>query len=66
MMRFAGAIGLIEYALLRNMRGEDLGLLEAALISVKGLPEGGAPSDFDLEDAGITPGQWVHPRHGGR
>ena len=54
----AGAIGLIEYALLRNMRGEDLGLLEAALISVKGLPEGGAPSDFDLEDAGITPGQW--------
>ena len=54
----AGAIGLIEYALLRNMRGEDLGLLEAALISVKGLPEGGAPSDFDLEDAGINPGQW--------
>lgn len=54
----AGAIGLIEYALLRNMRGEDLGLLEAELISVRGLPEGGPPSDFDLEDAGIAPGHW--------
>jgi hypothetical protein len=54
----AGAIGLIEYALLRNMRGEDLGLLEAEPISVRGLPEGGPPSDFDLEDAGIAPGHW--------
>jgi len=54
----AGAIGLIEYALLRNMRGEDLGLLEAEPIAVAGLPANGPPSDEELADAGILAGNW--------
>lgn len=54
----AGAIGLIEYALLRNMRGEDLGLLEAEPISVSGLPANGPPSDQDLAESGIVAGTW--------
>ncbi len=54
----AGAVGLIEYALLRNMRGEDLGLLSAEPISVRGLPEDGLPSDAELEQEGIQTGRW--------
>lgn len=54
----AGAIGLIEYALLRNMRGEDLGLLEAEPIAVNGLPASGPPSDEDLAETGIIDGSW--------
>lgn len=54
----AGAVGLIEYALLRNMRGEDLGLLQAEPIVERGMPEGGAPSDDDLAGLGLTRGQW--------
>lgn len=54
----AGAIGLIEYAMLRNMRGEDLGLLEAEPIVVTGLPSGGPPSDEDLAEKGIVIGDW--------
>lgn len=54
----AGAIGLIEYALLRNMRGEDLGLLEAEPIAVSGLPASGPPSDEELAETGIAAGTW--------
>jgi|GEM_PF-826004 len=54
----AGAVGLIEYALLRNMRGEDLGLLHAEPIQARGLPESGPPSDEDLVEAGIQAGHW--------
>lgn len=54
----AGAVGLIEYALLRNMRGEDLGLLYAEPIQARGLPESGPPSDEDLIEAGIQAGHW--------
>ncbi len=54
----AGAIGLIEYALLRNMRGEDLGLLLAEPLTVPGMPEGGPPSEDDLLNHGIHPGGW--------
>ena len=54
----AGAIGLIEYALLRNMRGEDLGLLEAEPIAVSGLPASGPPSDEELAETGIIAGTW--------
>ena len=54
----AGAIGLIEYALLRNMRGEDLGLLEAEPIAVRGLPPQGPPSDQAIKEAGIVAGTW--------
>ena len=54
----AGAVGLIEYALLRNMRGEDLGLLYAEPIQARGLPESGPPSDEELVEAGIQAGHW--------
>jgi multidrug efflux pump subunit AcrA (membrane-fusion protein) len=54
----AGAVGLIEYALLRNMRGEDLGLLSAEPIQVHGLPEDGLPSDAELAQEGIVQGRW--------
>lgn len=54
----AGAVGLIEYALLRNMRGEDLGLLKAEPIQTPGLPEHGAPSNVELEQAGLVQGDW--------
>lgn len=54
----AGAVGLIEYALLRNIRGEDLGLLHAEPIQARGLPESGPPSDDDLVEAGIHAGHW--------
>ena len=54
----AGAVGLIEYALLRNMRGEDLGLLQADPIQTPGLPEHGTPTDHELEQAGLIRGNW--------
>lgn len=54
----AGAVGLIEYALLRNMRGEDLGLLSADPIQVAGLPEDGLPSDIELAQKGAVSGRW--------
>ena len=54
----AEAVGLIEYALLRNMRDEDLGLLSAEPIQVHGLPEDGLPSDAELEQEGIVKGRW--------
>lgn len=54
----AGAVGLIEYALLRNIRGEDLGLLQAEPISVRGMPEDGLPTEGDLLDEGIEENTW--------
>lgn len=54
----AGAVGLIEYALLRNMRGEDLGLLQAEPIMERGMPEGGPPSEEELLAHGIERGGW--------
>ena len=54
----AGAVGLIEYALLRNMRGEDLGLLQAEPIVEHGIPEDGIPSEEDLAAQGIVQGSW--------
>ena len=53
-----GAVGLIEYALIRNMRSEDMGLVSADPIRVSNLPEEGPPSDQDLAEAGIHPGHW--------
>lgn len=52
------AVGLIEYALLRNMRGEDLNLLFAEPIQVRGMPEFGPPTDEDLQELHIRRGAW--------
>ncbi len=54
----SGAVGLIEYALIRNMRGEDMDLVFAEPIKTSGLPESGPPTDEDLAKAKIQPGYW--------
>ena len=54
----AGAVGLIEYALLRNLRGEDLGLLHAEPIKIEGLATDASDSDETLEELGISRGHW--------
>jgi len=54
----AGAVGLIEYALLRNLRGEDLGLLHAEPIKIEGLAADASDSDEALEELGISRGHW--------
>jgi hypothetical protein len=64
----AGAVGLIEYALLRNMRGEDLGLMHAEPISVRNMPTGGPPKNERLAELGIETGRWylLHSADGDR
>jgi len=54
----AGAVGLIEYALLRNLRGEDLGLLHAEPIKIEGLATDTSDSEEALEELGISRGNW--------
>ncbi len=54
----AGAVGLIEYALLRNLRGEDLGLLHAEPIKIVGLATDTSDSEEALEELGISRGNW--------
>lgn len=54
----AGAIGLIEYALLRNIRGEDLGLLRAEPIEIEGQPVQSAPDSDQLKQLGLLVGSW--------
>ncbi len=54
----AGAIGLIEYALLRNVRGEDLGLLRADPIEIEGQPVLSAPNSDQLKQLGLQTGSW--------
>ena len=54
----AGAVGLIEYALLRNLRGEDLGLLSAEPIALEGVTESSSPTDAALAESGFQPGNW--------
>jgi len=55
----AGAIGLIEYALLRNVRGEDLGLLRADPIEIEGQPVQSAPDANQLKELGLQAGSWL-------
>ena len=54
----AGAVGLIEYALLRNLRGEDLGLLRAEPIKIEGVATDTSDSEEALEELGISRGNW--------
>ena len=54
----AGAVGLIEYALLRNLRGEDLGLLHAEPIAIEGHSGDISASDDALAQLGILRGNW--------
>lgn len=54
----AGAVGLIEYALLRNLRGEDLGLLHAEPIAIEGHSGDISASDDALAKLGILRGNW--------
>ena len=54
----AGAVGLIEYALLRNLRGEDLGLLHAEPITIEGHSGDISASDEALADLGISRSNW--------
>ena len=54
----AGAVGLIEYALLRNLRGEDLGLLYAEPITLDGQAADITADDEALTELGITRGNW--------
>lgn len=54
----AGAVGLIEYALLRNIRGEDLGLLKADPITIEGQAAGPSPDPDSLKSLGLEPGAW--------
>lgn len=54
----AGAVGLIEYALLRNLRGEDLGLLRAEPIRIEGVATDTSDSEEALEELGISRGNW--------
>lgn len=55
----AGAVGLIEYALLRNVRGEDLGLLRADPIEIDGQPVQSAPDSDQLKKLGLLAGSWL-------
>ncbi len=54
----AGAVGLIEYALLRNLRGEDLGLLYAEPITLDGQAADVTANNEALTELGITRGNW--------
>ena len=54
----AGAVGLIEYALLRNLRGEDLGLLHAEPITIEGHTGDVSASDEALAELGISRSNW--------
>ena len=54
----AGAVGLIEYALLRNIRGEDLGLLKAEPIEIEGQAITSSPDPDGLKSLGLEPGAW--------
>ncbi|EED36963.1 conserved hypothetical protein [Luminiphilus syltensis NOR5-1B] len=53
-----GAVGLIEYALLRNVRGQDMGLIQADPITVNGIVMDPPLKRDQLEDCQIQSGEW--------